>query len=85
MARPSRELERARPGNAAPLRGPDRVRARRASGELPHLPLHAVLVTAVVVTLYPILWVSRSPSPAGRTSPSPTCRRRRPSSTGSAP
>ena len=30
---------------------------RRSREELPHLPLHALLVTATVVTLYPILWV----------------------------
>ena len=30
---------------------------RRPAGEVPHLPLHALLVAATVVTLYPVLWV----------------------------
>ena len=30
---------------------------RRREGELPHLPLHAILVLAVLYTAYPILWV----------------------------
>ena len=45
-----------RAASTAPAAGA-RSRARRPAGELPHLPLHAILVASVVVTLYPILWV----------------------------
>jgi arabinogalactan oligomer/maltooligosaccharide transport system permease protein len=31
--------------------------ARRSREELPHPPLHAILVFATIVTVYPILWV----------------------------
>jgi arabinogalactan oligomer/maltooligosaccharide transport system permease protein len=31
--------------------------ARRSREELPHLPLHAILVLATILTVYPILWV----------------------------
>lgn len=33
------------------------MRRKGAAGDIPHWPLHAVLILAVIVTLYPILWV----------------------------